>query len=85
VTVNLSPFETHTTIKLHRQDLLREAERERLLVSPTWNARLERLLARTGRFLIAIGTRLEARYAPPALSADYADSRRFLLGEHKSV
>jgi hypothetical protein len=71
--VNPGPYETETTIRLHRQDLLREAERERLLPSPAWSARLELLLARTGRFLIDVGTRLEARYATPSLSADYAD------------
>jgi hypothetical protein len=67
--VNLGPYEMHTTIRLHRQDLLREAERERLLASPARSAGLKLLLARTGRFLIDVGTRLEARYATPSLSA----------------
>jgi hypothetical protein len=70
--VNL-PYETHTTIRLHRQELLGEAERERLLGAARPSTRLERLLARTGRLLIEIGTQLETRYSSPSLSADYAD------------
>jgi hypothetical protein len=66
--VDLGPYETQTTIRLHRQALLREAARERLLASPSFGDRLELLLARTGRFLIDVGTRLEARYASPILS-----------------
>ena len=71
--MNPGPYETYTTIRLHRQTLLREAERERVLASPTFGSRLALLLARTGRFLVAVGTRLEARYSSPFLSADYAD------------
>jgi len=63
--VNLGLYEIQSTIRLHRQDLLREAEQERLFVLPARRAPLKLLLARTGRFLIAIGTRLEARYTPP--------------------
>jgi hypothetical protein len=71
LTVNLSPYETQATIKLHRQDLLREAERERLLLAQlTQSARLERVLTRAGRRLIELGTWLETRYVDPVLSAD---------------
>ena len=62
--MHLSPFEIHATIKQHEQDLQREAERDRLLrAKPVEISWLEHVLARTGRLLIAIGTRLETRYA----------------------
>lgn len=62
--VNRCPYETHATIRLRREALLDEAERERLLgeVRPR-HALLAHVLARTGRLLVALGTRIEARYA----------------------
>ena len=72
--MDLCPYETRSTIKLHRQELLREAEQERLLAKrPVQSTRMERLLSRTGRRLVEVGTWLETRYTDPALSADYAD------------
>ena len=67
--MNPIAYELHATIKQHQQDLQREAQSDRLLASlPPRTQRssatpVERLLARTGRWLIAVGTRLEARYA----------------------
>ena len=67
--MNPMSYELHATIKQHQQDLHREAQADRLLASlprriqrPS-SASNEHLLARTGRWLIAVGTRLEARYA----------------------
>jgi hypothetical protein len=63
----LAPYETHQTIELHRQALRREAEQERLLAAGRApHTPLKALLARTGRWLVAVGTRLEARYAAVA-------------------
>jgi len=70
--MNPSPFELQATIKLHRQALRQEAQRERLLAAGRpRRAPIEQLLARTGRVLVAVGTRLETRYtrATPALPA----------------
>jgi hypothetical protein len=73
--VKPSLFELQATIKLHRQDLLGEAEREHLLARrPAQGTRVEQLLARTGRLLIAIGTRLESRYATAARAASTSGS-----------
>ena len=72
------PFEIGAPIRLHREALLREAERERLpaTVRPR-RAPLGPFLARTGRLLIAVGTRLEARYASGApVHAARGQSRR---------
>ena len=68
--MNPIPYETHATIKLHRQALLQEAARARLLAqTPARRAPLDLLLARMGHLLIEIGTRLETRYTPASLSA----------------
>lgn len=68
--MNLSPFETHAMIKQHEQDLRREAERDRLLAAkPVEISWLSHLLASAGRLLIAIGTRLETRYAEATVPA----------------
>jgi len=84
--VNRCPYEVDATIRLHRQALLREAERVRLLAAGRpRRAHLAHVLARTGRLLVAVGTRLEARYTGVLSSADYADSRRFFLRGPKSV
>ena len=70
--MNTLPYELHATIKQHQKDLLRAAEHDRLLTSPPWRGRgpiaasLQHFLARTGRWLIAVGTRLETRYTLPA-------------------
>ena len=58
-------YETQANIKLHQQDLLREAERDRLVAvaSRTPPRLLRRVLAGAGRWLVVIGTRLESRYA----------------------
>lgn len=67
--MNPTSYELHATIKQHQQDLHREAQANRLLASlPSRTQRPSaapggHLLARTGRWLIAVGTRLEARYA----------------------
>jgi hypothetical protein len=67
--MNPTSYELHATIKQHQQDLQREAQADRLLANLPprfWRppgAPVERLLARTGRWLIAVGIRLEARYA----------------------
>ena len=71
--MNRTPYETQATIRLHRQALLAEAARERLLSTQTQSRPLEQLLARAGRLLIDLGTRLETRYAASLLSADYSD------------
>jgi len=66
--MNPMSYELHAIIQQHQQDLHREAQADRLLASlppriqrPS-SALSEHLLARTGRWLIAVGTRLEARY-----------------------
>ena len=65
--MSLSPYETDQTIALHRQALHQEAEQERLLAAGrALHAPLKALLARTGRWLVAVGTRLETRYAAVA-------------------
>lgn len=67
--MNPMSYELHAIIEQHQQDLLREAQVDRLLaILPPRSQRssaapVRRLLARTGRWLIAVGTRLEARYA----------------------
>jgi hypothetical protein len=72
--MDLCPYETESTIRLHRQELLSEAKREQLLTTrPVQSTWIERILSRTGRRLIQIGTWLETRYTEPVLSADYAD------------
>jgi hypothetical protein len=61
--VNPCPYETHATIRLHREALLREAERERLLdAGQPRRAPLAQLLVRTGHLLVALRTRLDPRY-----------------------
>jgi hypothetical protein len=67
--VNLA-YETEATIRLHRQALQREAEQQRLLVRVPIRAKpLDQSLAHIGRFLIALGTRLEARYTNTTATA----------------
>ena len=80
-----SDYETQATIGRHRQALMREVERERLLAnthrirlygwrSPRgWGifASLRRVLAGTGRWLISVGTKLEARYADGAVGSHF--------------
>ena len=67
--MNPIAYELHATIKQHQQDLQREAQADWLLtylparLYKPFTFPVDRLLARTGRWLIAIGTRLEARYA----------------------
>jgi len=67
--MNPIAYELHATIKQHQQDLRQEAQADRLLATlpPRFRrspgAPFGHLLTRTGRWLIAVGTRLEARYA----------------------
>ena len=63
-------YETQAHIRLHRQDLLAEAERDRLLSGPprALPALIRRILSRMGRWLISLGARLEARYADASVS-----------------
>ena len=58
-----SQYEIEATIRLHRQDLVREAERDRLF-GARWvpPAPLRRMLASAGRRLVVLGSRLEARW-----------------------
>jgi len=66
--------ETQAIIKLHQQDLLKEAEEDRLLalVSRTRSRLPRRLLAGAGRWLVVVGTRLESRYADAQVSVALA-------------
>ena len=70
-------YETRASIQLHRQSLMQEAERERLWShmqrdepgesDAFFRTRVtvlpRRVLVRTGLWLIAVGGRLETRYA----------------------
>ncbi len=67
--MNPMSYELHATIEQRQQDLHREAEADRLLanlpprIQRSSVAPVKRLLARIGRWLVVVGTRLEARYA----------------------
>ena len=71
-------YETQANIKLHQQDLLREAERDRLVAvaSRTPSRSFRRVLAGTGRWLVVIGTRLESRYANAPVSVSLATAHK---------
>jgi hypothetical protein len=69
-----SNYETRATIKLHQQTLLKEAAQDRLLseTQRTGSHPIRRALFATGRLLVAIGTRLEDRYALATTNASAA-------------
>ena len=67
-----STYETEAVIRLHQQDLLQAAERDRMLARRrTVGSPLHRALAGAGGWLVRVGSRLQERYtdapAPGAL------------------
>ena len=73
-----SAYETQATVKLHRRELLREAERDRALAQAACPPprSLRRVLAGAGRWLVLVGTRLERRYADAPGPAPWAVARQ---------
>ena len=60
-----STYETQAVIRLHQQDLLQAAERERMLLAQRRMVAspLHRALAGIGEWLVRMGTQLVRRYA----------------------
>ena len=71
-----SNYETHATIKLHQQTLLKEAAQDRLLnhAQRIGSKTIRRILVAAGQLLVAIGTRLEERYAITATTQTNPES-----------
>ncbi len=70
-------YETQATIKLHQHDLLHQAERDRLLAAAGMRSMsLKRALAAAGGWLVAVGTRLESRYADAPAPVSLAAARK---------
>jgi hypothetical protein len=67
-------YDTEAMIKLHQQDLLHQAERDRLLSAAgrTHSSAPRRLLAATGKWLVVIGSRLQSRYGDAPASVALA-------------